>query len=689
MPPFPALRHATAGLLTSLLASASLAMPDEDPFLEPLPVVLSVSRLPQPMQDAPGAITVIDADLIAATGYRDLSRLLRLAPGMQVGQERSNQQWVTYHGLGFENPAQLQVLVDGRAVSPLALGTGANVGSLANIERIEVVRGSNSAAYGSNAFLGVVNIITRHTGAEDGSTVRMNVGDHGIADLDARFVAHHGPLGLRLTARRTEDEGFAALHDGRRANVLNLRGDLRLGVADEIDFTAGIGEGRYQRGYPGMPFETDRERTARHTDSALHVRWRHAPSAEEEWSLSWYHTRNDVRDDWSLESRSNLPPALAAYAAALPAMRIPASNSMELERSNVELQHRLVAAQDLRLLWGAEWRAESIASPFYFRAAGDHKREEWRLFGNLEWRSAPQWLWNLGALAERIDGGQAQLAPRLFLNWQASPTSTWRIGYSRAWRQPSLFESVVDVRIIDADYGLLQRRFLPNPELRPPRIDAFEFGFLGTLPQLGGSLDVRLFHERIRDLIVRRMVDVALEPGDNHLADPNLIQRLLRATRWDNAADDVRLSGIEYQLRAKPWTAGELFLNHAVVHAAAGDADIERNVAPYGASLTWLQRFGAWQSTLSLLRMGPIDAGFGFTPGFRYSVPAYTTLDASVARTLRFERQPVELRLTAINLLGRHQEYANRPLQQLVRYGRDKPANEVGPQVWLSIATRF
>src|SRR5690606_4487862 len=131
-------------------------------FFETLPVVLTVSRLPQPLQDTPGAVTVIDADQIAATGYRDLARLLRLVPGMQVGQERGNDQWVTYHGLGSDYPNQMQVLIDGRAVySPYYFG-GADWGALPiaieDIERIEVVRGSDSAAYGSNAFLGVVNI---------------------------------------------------------------------------------------------------------------------------------------------------------------------------------------------------------------------------------------------------------------------------------------------------------------------------------------------------------------------------------------------------------------------------------------------------------------------------------------------------------------------------------------------------
>ena len=59
--------------------------------------------------------------------------------------------------------------------------------------------------------------------------------------------------------------------------------------------------------------------------------------------------------------------------------------------------------------------------------------------------------------------------------------------------------------------------------------------------------------------------------------------------------------------------------------------------------------------------MGPIDAGFSYVPGFNYTVPSYTTLDWSISRSLRCSIMAVEIRLTGINLLGRHQELANRP----------------------------
>src|SRR5690606_29045006 len=113
----------------------------------------------------------------------------------------------------------------------------------------------------------------------------------------------------------------------------------------------------------------------------------------------------------------------------------------------------------------------------------------------------------------------------------------------------------------------------------------------------------------------------------------------------------------------RPWTDGELIFNHTLIHVSSGERAVRDSVAPYTAGLTWLQRFGAWQGSLSVLRMGPIEAGSGYVRGFRYQVPAYTTLDLSVARSLRVGNTPVELRLSGINLLGRHQELVHRPLQ--------------------------
>ena len=98
----------------------------EAEYLADLPVVLSASRLPQPLIDAPASVTIIDRETIRLTGARNIVDVFRLVPGMQVSNS-----WegaapdVGYHGSYSNYPSsRMQVLIDGRSVySPYLVGS--------------------------------------------------------------------------------------------------------------------------------------------------------------------------------------------------------------------------------------------------------------------------------------------------------------------------------------------------------------------------------------------------------------------------------------------------------------------------------------------------------------------------------------------------------------------------------------
>lgn len=663
----------------------------EDAFFEPLPVVLSASRLPQPLQDTPGAVTVIDAALIEATGYRELARLFRLVPGMQVAQERGHQQWVTYHGLGADYPNQMQVLVNGRSVYSPHYSGGANWSALPvaleDIERIEIVRGSNSASYGSNAFLGVVNIVTRHTAAEPGSSVFARLGADGITDVGGRAVLQDGALGLRLSVQQQRDDGWPGLRDDQRRRTVSLRGDLDLGATDALEFSAGYSDARLGEGYADTLFDGSGLRDLEQRDHTFHATWRHFPSASEEWALSWYRNREKTTDAWQVDSTANCTAALDAEwcdKLAEPPRIGAVNNNRNSLRDNIALQHRFAPADDLRLLWGSEWRYDRIESDFLFQDGRRPSQQEWRLFGNAEWRSGPEWLWNIGAMAEHIEHDRLRFAPRVFLNWQPRDDMTWRIGYSRAWRQPTLYERWANVQVSVNGLGVVNQRHTPNPDIRPQQIDTWELGYLGSTPW-GGLLDVRVFDERIDDYIRRTPIDVPA-PQDDPIVEA--IHQVMGATQWANMPGTIRLTGLEYQLTLKPHRDTTLLFTHTLLKRRADDPVVRRSVAPYTATLTWIQQFGAWQSALSLLRMGAIEAGTGYVPDLRYTVPSYTTLDWSIGRSLRAGPRRIDVRLTATNLLGRHQELAHKPLQWMPAQ-RGRTPNEADRQVFLTVNMPF
>ena len=128
--------------------------------------VSTASRFTQPTGEAPAAVSVITSEEIAIYGHRTLADVLRSVRGLYVSYDRS----YTYLGLrGFSRPSdynsRLLVLVDGHRVNDNLFG-GAFIGrefilDVDLIDRVEVVRGPSSSLYGSTAFFGVVNVITK------------------------------------------------------------------------------------------------------------------------------------------------------------------------------------------------------------------------------------------------------------------------------------------------------------------------------------------------------------------------------------------------------------------------------------------------------------------------------------------------------------------------------------------------
>ncbi|MDD2667892.1 TonB-dependent receptor [Zoogloea sp.] len=667
-----ALLVALAGLLpinAALGADPFRADGAESPFFEELPTVLSASRLPQVLNEAPGAVTILDRELIRSTGYRDVARLLRLVPGMQIGQERGHTQWVTYHGLGSDYPTEIQVLIDGRSVyAPSSFG-GVDWSALPltiqEIERIEVVRGTNSNAFGANAFLGVINIITRHSHQDRGASGQINVGNHGIADLQASWTGGSDGLGVRLSAAQTRDNGFSNLYDSRQSQTLSLRSDYRLDARDELTLRAGYNHIERGQGYPDSLFGNNAERNTGTDGSTIHLTWRRTIAEDEEWLLSLYQNHESGVDRW-------LASALPYY----PYPAVPLDRSRASNRTNVEVQHRFALNPQARLVWGLESRRDKTEAPFLFVGGNPPAMNMYRAFSNLDWRLTPSWQLNLGGLLEKNGNVAVQFIPRAFVNWQASPSDTFRAGYARAWQQRNLFDLYGDVRAYDpARRGvLLAWPYQSNPNLRVPRVDTVEMGYLGRFHAIDATLDVRVFNERITDFVVRETVSA--DVGELHMPSSQFI----------NASSPVVLRGIEYQLRSKPRPGTEFIFNHSLIDRHVDDPAIAKRTAPYTASLTWLQDYGqGWTSTASVMRMGPLAGGYGYVYGCDYTARAYSSLDLRIARSFRVDGRKAEIALNGINLGEPHQEITDRSEQCLPAH-QGTPVNPASSMAWVSLA---
>lgn len=125
-------------------------------------IVVSASSVPLPSEQVGSAVTVITAEEIERKQVRILSDVLREVPGLAVNRTGTVGGLTQVRIRGAEGNQTL-VIIDGVEVNDPSAGSEFSFGSVlaSDIERIEVLRGPQSALYGSDAIGGVINIITK------------------------------------------------------------------------------------------------------------------------------------------------------------------------------------------------------------------------------------------------------------------------------------------------------------------------------------------------------------------------------------------------------------------------------------------------------------------------------------------------------------------------------------------------
>ncbi len=163
------------GILLSLCVVqplAALAQTDtqpvsgEDILFQDIPSVYGASKFEQKVSEAPSSVTIITQNEIKKYGYRNLGDILRSVRGFFVTNDRN----YSYLGVrGFGSPGdyntRVLMLVDGHRLND-SIFDQAPIGNefpvdVDLIDRVEIIRGPSSSIYGTNAFFGVINIITR------------------------------------------------------------------------------------------------------------------------------------------------------------------------------------------------------------------------------------------------------------------------------------------------------------------------------------------------------------------------------------------------------------------------------------------------------------------------------------------------------------------------------------------------
>jgi iron complex outermembrane receptor protein len=652
---------------------------EEDVFAE-IDSVTGVTHLKQSLSQVPAAVTIIDRRTIEASTALNLVDLFRLVPGFQVYFIHGNKPGVTYHVPGGDYSRRLEVKVDGRSVyEPLLSSVEWNTLGIDidDIEYIEVVRGSNTAADGSNAFIASFNIVTRSPLADLGTKVSVQHGNQGIKSRAISHSSQFDQLATRFTLKASDNEGFEDfsgndIADSADTFTMRYQGLWTPTVTDSINFQLGTGDTKTTIG------PSDYKK--RHWKNKYqHFNWKRIANKWSDIELVLYHNEIDfVDNDDSYDVRR----ALGLYSIgddckdnkyATPEIKkllIQCPDNMGVviakpshahfsDRWDAELRSNIYSIDNLRMSLAVGSRHDSFETELFLGGPGQVSQVSHRLNANVEWTASDALTINLGNALEKIRNKENTNSYRAAANYQFSKQHVFRLAGSSSYRDPTLLEVNQNSIYTYDNQGeeiILYTRVFSDDDIAKEKQVSREIGYLGLFDNKNISLDIRVFEEELTNLIGERR-ERFLGPLQDSV---NII---------DNV-ENMKLKGIEWQLQYRPSNQLLLNLNHSYLEAE-GDSrygyDQSDDAVSENDLILDLDKTVP-ENMANLLVSYEMSGGLKFSGSYHYkagykpkpgaiSLPSHSRFDLKASKRWFSQSNWMELSLTAQNVGDDYQEH--------------------------------
>jgi iron complex outermembrane recepter protein len=621
-------KYASVTLLTAMLLAGS-AWPQQNPqdlgskSIEDLMnvEVTSVSKKEQKLSRTAAAIFVITQEDIRRSGATNIPDLLRMVPGMDVGQINGSTWAISARGFNSQFSNKLLVMIDRRIVYT---ATFAGVFwdtldlPLEDIDRIEVIRGPGGAVWGANAVNGVISIFTKNASETRGGLI-----DGGTGNLERGFgFAQYGGELSKGTDYRTYIKAFDQGHmldptgqngeDGWHTVRGGFRADSTLSPKDSLmfegDFSVGR-EGEYGFVLPSVTspgFVPVAEQIPISDGSFVSV-WNHSVSSRSDTSLQLSFNRHWRNDPQQPETRDTW---------------------------DVDFQRHFAWGDRQDVVWGLGYRNTADDIGGSLTVAMNPASRDLQVFNAFlqdELALIPDELYlTLGSKFEHNDYTGFEFMPDARVAWDANKRNMLWAAVSRALRAPSRNDTNLVLNIGTGPAGppnLL--RLLGNPNFQDERLIAYEMGYRNTLSDRT-SIDFASYYNDYDNLQTTEPGTPfpELTPPPAHIVDPFTYENLMYG----------ETHGVEVTANWKAtnrWTISPAYaLERLHMHTLAASQDTQTALFIEGAAPRESAQLRshlvvsdelAWDtSAFFVSRL--IDQG----PSSNFTIPAYTRVDTGL-----------------------------------------------------------
>ncbi|MFH1367805.1 MAG: TonB-dependent receptor [Elusimicrobiota bacterium] len=388
-------------------------------------VFLSLTRKAKDIKEMPTNVTVIGETEIAAKKAENAGEIIKNTVGLtsgQYGPSFGGQFDVMLRG---SSPEEVLVLIDGRRINNPSMGL-VNMGLIPaeNIEKIEIIRGGASAIYGTNAFGGTINIITKKP-KDDAPSAELgfNAGNFNTQGYRLNLNAKKGALSGFASAGKSLSDGW---RDNSKFDGRNFSGRLgyEAGAAGNFDLSASIEASDYGTPGPGATLDKYDGTVEKESSSdGIYKDFKNYYRLEQSLALGENLIKNSV---YSSLSDSNYSEAL---------------NFKDNDYKNFVFGAESQFIHEIGFTAGAEWWEESYKNGdnIMDTTLVDKSRVNAACYIQQELKAG-----NFAFIpSARYDSNSvfgSVFSPRTTITWQASDALKLSANSAKAWRAPTFNE---------------------------------------------------------------------------------------------------------------------------------------------------------------------------------------------------------------------------------------------------------
>ncbi len=611
-------------LLAGLVLPVLAAIDEEVEFFREEAKFFSASRRAIARRKAPASVDVITAEDLKASGAVTLWDALRLVPGVDVVETRAGQGDVSIRGFNQSTSNRLLVLLDGRTVLQEFYGLAAweeiPVGA-AEIDRIEIVKGPDSALYGANAIHGVINIITKTPAQLAGGTAGYAVGNRATHLGYAAYGRQAGRLSYKISA---DHRAMNSFEDGDSLASRVAKAHALVAYDPDPDTSLSV-SGGVSRLNNRMAFYSNGLWRPYSEGSTLRADYR---SGGARARVFWNGNKVKVR-----EFSGSFDP------------------TVKYNTCDVNLEQEFLPGGENKLVAGAGYRRNSIRADLF--NPGLYHQDLWALFAENTWEPSERWsLVASGRLDHHSLSGYV-FSPRAALMFFPDDSNTFKLSGGTAFRNPTLMENYIAYTQSGPfsnpafpGFTSVNATYNGSQDLDPERMQSVEAAYEGRYGRLNAGLAVYAYR-------LDRLINTA-----DPVFDVSGAPVLGLTSLWDNTGS-ARAVGGEASAELLLGRGWQAFSNYSYFNASeTGRHNDSSNSPRHKANGGFRLKGAAFDGSLWANWAGPTwwDANsYGSAPDLR-RVGSYLLLNAGAG--YRFRRAGgLELWLKAFNFLdNRHYE---------------------------------